>query len=97
MEGINRNPDLYYWDRTARSSTAEIDYLTAIHGRVVPVEVKASAFGHLKSLHLFLSIYPSVPIGLKVSEQNFARSGKIVSVPLYSVSRLGKIHDLLTT
>lgn len=97
MEGINRNPDLYYWDRTARSSTAEIDYLTAIHGRVVPVEVKATAFGHLKSLHLFLSTYPSVPIGLKVSEQNFARSGKIVSVPLYSVSRLGKIHDLLTT
>jgi predicted AAA+ superfamily ATPase len=93
QEGINRNPGLYYWDRAARSSTAEIDYLTTVHGRIVPVEVKASAFGHLKSLHLFLSKYPSVPFGIKASEQNFARSGKIIAVPLYSVIRIGEILD----
>ena len=95
LEGINRNPGLYYWDRAARSSTAEIDYLTTVHGKVVPVEVKASAFGHLKSLHLFLSRYPSVPFGIKTSEQNFTRSGKIIAVPLYSVIRIGHILDSL--
>ena len=93
QEGINRNPGLYYWDRAARSSTAEIDYLTTVHDKIVPVEVKASAFGHLKSLHLFLSKYPSVPFGIKASEQNFARRGKIIAVPLYSVIRIGNILD----
>jgi uncharacterized protein len=93
LEGVNRDPGLYYWDRTARGSTAEVDYLIAIHGRVVPVEVKAGAFGHLKSLHLFLSTYPSIPFGVKASEQNFARSGRIMAVPLYSLSHLGRIYD----
>ena len=93
LNGINRDPGLYYWDRAARGSTAEVDYLAAIHGRVVPVEVKAGAFGHLKSLHLFLSTYPSVPLGIKASEQNFARSGRIMAVPLYSLSHLDKIYD----
>lgn len=93
LDGINRDPGLYYWDRAAKGSTAEVDYLAAIHGRVVPVEVKAGAFGHLKSLHLFLSTYPSVPLGIKASEQNFARRGRIIAVPLYSLSHLDKIYD----
>jgi len=97
LEGINQNPSLYYWDRTVRSSTAEIDYLAAIHGKVVPLEVKASAFGHLKSLHIFLSKYPSISFGIKVSEQNFAKSGKIVAVPLYSVLQLGDILARIST
>jgi len=95
LEGFKKNPDLYYWDRAVRGSAAEIDYLTAVHGKVVPLEVKASAFGHLKSLHLFLSKYPSVPFGIKISEQNFARSGKIVAVPLYMTFQLEEIHDSL--
>jgi uncharacterized protein len=93
LDGMNRDAGLYYWDRAARGSTAEVDYLTAIHGRIVPVEVKAGAFGHLKSLHLFLSTYPAVPFGVKASEQNFARSGRVMAVPLYSLSHLGKIYN----
>ncbi len=93
LGGVYKDSDLYYWDRTTKGSTAEIDYLTAIHGKVVPAEVKASAFGHLKSLHLFLSKYPSVPFGIKLSEQNFTKSGKIVAIPLYSVLRLENIID----
>ena len=93
LDGMNRDAGLYYWDRAARGSTAEVDYLTAIHGRIVPVEVKAGAFGHLKSLHLFLSTHPAVPFGVKASEQNFARSGRVMAVPLYSLSYLGKIYN----
>ncbi|OEU44485.1 MAG: hypothetical protein BBJ60_05590 [Desulfobacterales bacterium S7086C20] len=91
LEGFNKNSDLYYWDRSVRGSTAEIDYIVAVPGQVVPVEVKASAFGHLKSLHLFLSKYPSVPFGIKVSEENFTRKDKIISIPLYSVTQLEKV------
>ncbi len=95
LEGFNKNSGLFFWDRRVRGSTAEIDYLTAIHGKVVPLEVKASAFGHMKSLHLFLSKYTSVPLGLKISEQNFARKDTIVAIPLYSVSQLKKIYETL--
>ena len=92
LEGVKKNSDLYYWDRTARGSTAEIDFLVAIGGNVVPLEVKSSAFGHLKSLHLFLNKYPSVPYGLKISEQNFTRQEKIAAVPLYSVLLLRSLN-----
>jgi predicted AAA+ superfamily ATPase len=95
LEGVNKNSDLYYWDRTARGSTAEIDYLVAIRGNVVPLEVKSSAFGHLKSLHLFLKKYRSIPLGLKISEQNFARQEKIAAVPLYSVLQLQNLYGQL--
>jgi len=95
LEGFKKNPDLYYWDRAVRGSAAEIDYLTAIHGNVIPLEVKASAFGHLKSLHLFLSKYPSLPFGIKLSEQNFDRGDKIIAVPIYMVFQLHKIYDSL--
>ncbi len=91
LEDFNKNSDLYYWDRATRGSIAEIDYVVALHGQVIPVEVKASAFGHLKSLHLFLSKYPSVPFGIKISEENFARKDKINSIPLYSVAQLEKV------
>jgi predicted AAA+ superfamily ATPase len=95
LEGVNKNSDLYYWDRSARGSTAEIDYLVTIQGNVVPIEVKSSAFGHLKSLQLFLQKYPSVLFGLKISEQNFARKEKIVAVPLYAVLQLQGLCGLL--
>ena len=59
------------------------------------MEVKSSAFGHLKSLHLFLNKYTSVPFGLKISEQKFSRKEKIVAVPLYSVLQLQDLYDQL--
>jgi uncharacterized protein len=86
LDDENINSELYYWDRTARGSTAEVDYVVPLRGNVVPIEVKSSAFGHLKSMHRFLSKYPSTPIGLKVSKQNFTQKGKIIAVPLYAVN-----------
>lgn len=48
-------PELYYWNREKKSSSAEVDYLLAVENVVVPVEVKAGASGSLKSLQVFLS------------------------------------------
>ena len=36
------------------ASSAEVDYVIAVGGKVVPVEVKAGRTGSLKSLHVFL-------------------------------------------
>jgi len=44
---------------------------------------------------LFLKKYPSVPLGLKISEQKFARKENIAAVPLYSVLQLQDLYDQL--
>jgi predicted AAA+ superfamily ATPase len=44
---------LTYWLREGRASNAEVDFVAAIEGRIVPIEVKAGARGSLRSLHQF--------------------------------------------
>jgi hypothetical protein len=46
-------PELYYWQRVG-GRAGEIDYLVALHARILPVEVKAGAAGAMKSLHQFM-------------------------------------------
>lgn len=50
----HENPFLHYWAREQRSSSAEVDYVIAVGGKVIPIEVKAGKSGSLKSLHVFL-------------------------------------------
>ncbi len=47
-------PQLFYWAREKRGSSAEVDYVISQGRKVIPVEVKAGKTGALKSLHLFL-------------------------------------------
>lgn len=47
-------PQLFYWSRERRGSTAEVDYVISQGSEVVPIEVKAGKTGTLKSLHVFL-------------------------------------------
>ncbi|MCP4353601.1 MAG: ATP-binding protein [Desulfobacterales bacterium] len=49
-----RKPELYYWVREAKSSSAEVDYVISAGSRIIPVEVKAGKTGRLKSLHQFV-------------------------------------------
>lgn len=49
-----REPELHYWAREKKGSSAEVDYVIAEGSNIVPIEVKAGKSGTLKSLHLFL-------------------------------------------
>ena len=80
-------PELYYWHRKRKNSTAEVDYLTAAAGRVVPMEVKAGKAGRLRSLAVFVERYRS-SVAVRVYAGVFRRDRGIVSVPLYSLERL---------
>jgi hypothetical protein len=77
---------LYYWDRQAKNSSAEVDYLAVLDGKIHPVEVKSGAAGSLRSLHLFLASYPECGKALVFSDRPYADlpEQKITFMPLYS-------------
>ena len=80
----NMRNTLFYWQREARGSEAEIDYLSIIKGEIIPIEVKAGKGSTLKSLHSFLSSHPKSPYGIKISLADRSKFEKIVSIPLYA-------------
>ena len=47
-------PQLYYWERSNRGASAEIDFVTSYHDVVLPIEVKAGHGNTLRSLHWFM-------------------------------------------
>ena len=49
-----RKPELHYWVREKKGSSAEVDYVISEGSTIIPIEVKAGKSGTLRSLHLFL-------------------------------------------
>jgi len=103
------NRELSYWLREGRSGNAEVDYVTAFDGRIVPIEVKAGASGGLKSLHQFVAEkkaplavrFDASPSSVQTIRTRVRRNGtaeevsyRLISLPLYLVERL---PDLLRT
>ncbi len=80
--------NLFYWQRNALGSEAEIDYLMQDKARVIPVEVKSGQGSTLKSMHMFLESHPKSPHGLRFSIQNYSVLEKIHSYPLYAMAHV---------
>ncbi|HGY11172.1 MAG TPA: DUF4143 domain-containing protein [Desulfobacterales bacterium] len=82
--------ELFYWARDARSSNAEVDYLTVFEGKIYPIEVKSGKGGSLKSLHLMLEKYPNCPGGLVLYSGEYKKLSdqKLTFLPLYSVAAI---------
>jgi predicted AAA+ superfamily ATPase len=97
------NRELTYWLREGRTSNAEVDFVVAFDGRIVPVEVKAGNRGSLRSLHQFMG-EKSAPLAVRFDcnlpstqtvDAVIRKSGvatpvqyKLMSLPLYLVERL---------
>ena len=47
-------PEMHYWQNSSKSSQAEVDYVIAHRGMVLPVEIKASRQGSMQSLWIFM-------------------------------------------
>lgn len=78
---------LFYWNREALNSNAEIDYLVQVKQEIIPVEVKAGTKGSMQSLFLFLS-EKKRPFGVRFSLENYSSYDKILVYPLYAVQEL---------
>jgi predicted AAA+ superfamily ATPase len=83
--------DLYYWSRNAKSSNAEVDYLTVQKGEIYPIEVKSGPSGKLRSLHLMLQNYPNCPRGLVLysGPHKDLPEQKLTFMPLYATAAIG--------
>jgi len=84
---------LYYWVRTKRGSSAEVDLLYQHGSNVFPLEVKAGATGKLKSLRSFLDSH-KVPFGIRVSAHQLGLTGGVLSVPFYLLPAIDRLLDL---
>jgi len=100
------NRELNYWLREGRSANAELDFVLALAGEIIPVEVKSGTTGTLKSLHQFMGEKDS-PLAVRFDlgqpsrqqvETVITRKNKrvtvrypLLSLPLYLVERLEDI------
>ncbi len=84
-------PGLYFWAREARGSKAEVDYVIEVDGMPLPIEVKAGARGSLKSMRLFLEVFPKTPLGIRYSMHALSYSDKILSIPLPMISQTRRL------
>lgn len=89
----------YFWTRESKNAVAEIDFLYAFKGKLIPIEVKSGEKGTLKSLHAYMDLAPhSVAIRIwnkkMISDEITLPSGKtytLFSIPYYLISRLDDI------
>jgi len=79
------SPEIFYWAREARGSSAEVDYLAVRDGQIMPIEVKSGAGGSLRSLHLMLNTYRNCPEGQVLYSGPYARrpDQRLTFMPLY--------------
>jgi Holliday junction resolvase-like predicted endonuclease len=80
-------PQLYYWHREARNSNAELDYVYAHKGTIVPVEVKSSKRGGMQSMHLLIA-ERNLKRAVRLSLENYSAYGPIETIPLYAAGTL---------
>lgn len=84
-----KKPELFYWVREKKSSSAEVDYLMSHGSDVIPVEVKSGKRGRLKSLKIFCE-EKKCKQALKIcSEKPKLEKDKItlMTLPFYLVSQ----------
>ena len=93
--------EMYYWQNLSKGANAEIDYLEAKDGVVIPIEVKATTRGSMQSLWLFMrkkALHHAVRTSLEnfgefeyidKESQNACRHVDVI--PLYAMSNLCKL------
>ncbi len=84
--------ELFFWSREARSSSAEVDFLATVGSGIRPIEVKSSAAGRLRSLHLLLETFPACRPGYVLSTRPYAELPEqgLVFAPLYFAGSLAR-------
>lgn len=98
-------PELFYWAREKPTSSAEVDYVIARGGHIVPVEVKAGKTGRLRSLWQFVAEKkarlalrfnadkPSMLDATDTMHDGTRISYRLLSLPLYLIDHANRLAD----
>jgi uncharacterized protein len=81
---------LYYWQREAKNSQAEVDYVLQLGSKIIPIEVKSGKKGRMQSLYSFIDEKKSA-FGLRISSENFGVLEKVKILPVYATHLIYKI------
>jgi predicted AAA+ superfamily ATPase len=87
----HQSPELFYWQRDKKDALAEVDFLSAIHNKIIPIEVKSGKTGSLKSLTQILIDYPHIPFGVQICEQSLQFHNNVLIIPFYLIHQLDRI------
>lgn len=82
-----RQERLYFWQREAKSSNAEIDFVVQKNQNIMPIEVKSGKKGSMQSLFLFLA-EKKLSYGVRFSLENYSSYEGVKVFPIYAVSEL---------
>jgi len=80
-------PEIYYWHREKRGSNAEVDYIVAVNGTILPIEVKSGTKGQMQSMFLFLEDR-KLSTGIRLSGENFSKYEKVLAMPVYAARNI---------
>lgn len=97
---LRREPPCF-WYRNQPGSTAEVDFVLPIHGKVIPIEVKSGQTGRLRSLLQFMEATPHpyavrIYLGPLRHDHLTTPSGKrfqLLSIPPYLISELPRLLE----
>lgn len=85
---------LYYWQNMNKGTCAEVDYVIARRGSIVPFEVKSGVKGSMSSMYSLMSNQQKhIESGIRCSLENFGSflspEGKRIDIiPLYAISNI---------
>lgn len=101
------DPVAYCWLRETPGSQAEVDYITQIGDRAIPVEVKGGKTGSMKGLHLYLNEkHADFAVRFNADKPSYLPDAKakdvlgrpcefrFLSLPLYMVGQYRRLTEL---
>lgn len=83
--------NLFYWQREAKNSQAEVDFVVQVNAEILPIEVKSGKKGSMQSLFLFLN-EKNKSKGLRLSLENFSVIPQVDILPIYAAFRIRTIY-----
>ena len=76
---------LFCWIRPQKNAKAEVDYLLARHGQVLPIEVKSGSTGRMRSLRVLMDEFANVKQGICLKQINAPLDHRgILELPLFT-------------
>ena len=81
---------LFFWNREEKRSSAEVDFIVPVDGKIIPIEVKSGGTGRLKSLKALMA-EKNFRLGVRISSAPLELRDQILSIPFYLIAELPRL------